>query len=204
MIVEPPVVRGPVEPHVKGEFQPYDNSSDYVDKLDDNDAKSDSQNSDTGKEKVLTTKQKKKIEKSRNPLWQFVAKMLLSDEKFQLKRKKKKKEMSPLEEKEDIRRRADEAAIRISLKLDKAGFDDPKLWTIVKDKGPQGLCEDLRVAVLSCIIDTNPDSAKNKDVLDATGGHRTPQDATGRHRTPQDATGRHRTPQDATGRHRTP
>merc|ERR1712002_1202127 len=55
MIVEPPVVRGPVEPHVKGDFQPYDNSSDYVDKLDDNDAKSDSQNSDTGKEKVLTT-----------------------------------------------------------------------------------------------------------------------------------------------------
>lgn len=115
----------------------------------------------------MTARQKKKIEKSRNPLWQFVAKMLLSDENFQQMRKKKKK-LSPLEEREDIHRRADESAIRISLKLEKAGFDDPKLWTIVKDKGPQGLCEDLRVAVLSCIIETNPDSSKKKDVMDAT------------------------------------
>ena len=41
------------------------------------------------------------------------------------------------------------------------------MWAIVKDKGPQGLCEDLRVAVLSCIIDTDPDSKKNKDILDS-------------------------------------
>jgi hypothetical protein len=160
-----PVPRVAVEPHVKGEFKPYDHGSpDNVTNVDDAEAASDPE---TRKEKPLSQKQRKKIEKSRNPLWQFVAKRLLSDEIFQQKRKKKKKDMSQIEEKEDIRRRADESAIRISLKLEKAGFDDPKLWTIVKDKGPQGLCEDLRVAVLSCIIETEPDSKKNKDTLDA-------------------------------------
>merc|ERR1719509_438035 len=150
----------PVEPHVKGEFKPYDPNEGVA-------TGSEGRSSETRERPVLTAKQKKKIEKSRNPLWQFVAKMLLNDENFQQMRKKKKK-LSPLEEREDIHRRGDEAAIRISLKLEKAGFDDPKLWTIVKDKGPQGLCEDLRVAVLSCIIETNPDSSKKKDVMDAT------------------------------------
>ena len=114
--------------------------------------------------KPLTVKEKKKLEKSRKELWQYVSKKLLSDPVFCEKVKKKKAKGT-----EDLKEKAEKCAVRIGLKLEKSGFSETRLWLMLKDneKGIVGFHDELSAAVINETIETDLDARKPKDRLDA-------------------------------------
>ena len=116
-------------------------------------------------DKPLTLKEKKKLEKSRKEIWQFVSKKLLSDPVFCNKVKKKKKEKGV----EDLKEKAEKCAVRIGLKLEKSGFSETRLWLMFKDneKGIVGFHDELSAAVANGTIETDLDARKPKDRVDA-------------------------------------
>merc|ERR1719410_2112630 len=114
--------------------------------------------------KPLTVKEKKKLEKSKKEIWQFVSKKLLSDPVFCNKVKKKKGKNS-----EDLKEKAEKCAVRIGLKLEKSGFSETRLWLMFKDneKGIVGFHDELSAAVINGTVETDLDARKPKDRLDA-------------------------------------
>ena len=114
--------------------------------------------------KPLTVKEKRKLEKSKKEIWQFVSKKLLSDPVFCNKVKKKKGKNS-----EDLKEKAEKCAVRIGLKLEKSGFSETRLWLMFKDneKGIVGFHDELSAAVINETIETDLDARKIKDRLDA-------------------------------------
>jgi len=115
-------------------------------------------------DKPLTLKEKKKLEKGRKEVWQFVSKKLLSDPVFCDKVKKKKGKGV-----EDLKEKAEKCAVRIGLKLEKSGFSETRLWLMLKDneKGIVGFHDELSAAVSNGTIETDLDARKPKDRLDA-------------------------------------
>ena len=113
-------------------------------------------------DKPLTEKEKKKLEKGRMMIWQYVSKKLLSDPVFLDKVKKKKGT-------DNFKEKADKCAVRIGLKLEKAGFSETKLWLMLEDneKGILGFHNELWAAVINETIETDLDARKSKDRLDA-------------------------------------
>ena len=114
--------------------------------------------------KPLTIKEKRKLEKSKKEIWQFVSKKLLSDQVFCNKAKKKKSKSI-----EDLKEKAEKCAVRIGLKLEKSGFSETRLWLMLKDneKGIVGFHDELSAAVINGTIETDLDARKIKDRLDA-------------------------------------
>ena len=114
--------------------------------------------------KPLTIKEKRKLEKSKKEIWQFVSKKLLSDQVFCNKAKKKKAKSI-----EDLKEKAEKCAVRIGLKLEKSGFSETRLWLMLKDneKGIVGFHDELSAAVINGTIETDLDARKIKDRLDA-------------------------------------
>merc|ERR1719210_1652362 len=114
--------------------------------------------------KPLTVKEKKKLEKSKKEIWQFVSKKLLSDPVFCNKVKKKKGKGL-----EDLKEKAEKCAVRIGLKLEKAGFSETRLWLMFKDneKGILGFYDELSAAVSNGTIEADLDARKPKDRLDS-------------------------------------
>ena len=114
--------------------------------------------------KPLTVKEKKKLEKSKKEIWQFVSKKLLSDPVFCNKVKKKKGKNN-----EDLKEKAEKCAVRIGLKLEKSGFSETRLWLMFKDneKGIVGFHDELSAAVINETIETDLDARKIKDRLDS-------------------------------------
>merc|ERR1719400_2094216 len=112
----------------------------------------------------LTLKEKKKLEKSRKEIWQFVAKKLMADPVFCNKVKKKKTKGV-----DDIKEKAEKCAVRLGLKLEKSGFSETRLWLMLKDneKGILGFYDELSAAVINETIETDLDARKPKDRLDA-------------------------------------
>merc|ERR1719195_2404810 len=112
----------------------------------------------------LTLKEKKKLEKSRKEIWQFVAKKLIADPVFCNKVKKKKTKGV-----EDIKEKAEKCAVRIGLKLEKSGFSETRLWLMLKDneKGILGFYEELSAAVINGTIETDIEARRPKDRLDS-------------------------------------
>merc|ERR1719464_2595885 len=112
----------------------------------------------------LTVKEKRKLEKGRKELWQYVSKKLLSDPVFCDKVKKKKAKGA-----EDLKEKAEKCAVRIGLKLEKSGFSETRLWLMLKDneKGIVGFHDELSAAVINGTIETDLDARKIKDRLDA-------------------------------------
>merc|ERR1719499_1229902 len=115
-------------------------------------------------DKPLTLKEKKKLEKARKEIWQFVSKKLLSDPVLCSKVKKKKGKGV-----EDMKEKAEKCAVRIGLKLEKSGFSETRLWLMLKDneKGIVGFHDELSAAVINETIETDLDARKPKDRLDA-------------------------------------
>ena len=115
-------------------------------------------------DKPLTVKEKKKLEKGRKELWQFVSKKLLSDPVFCNKVKKKKSKAI-----DELKEKAEKCAVRIGLKLEKSGFSETRLWLMLKDneKGIVGFHDELSAAVINGTIETDVDARKPKDRLDA-------------------------------------
>jgi len=114
--------------------------------------------------KPLTLKEKKKLEKSRKEIWQFVAKKLSADPVFCNKVKKKKSKGV-----DDVKEKAEKCAVRIGLKLEKSGFSETRLWLMLKDneKGILGFYDELTAAVINGTIETDMDARRPKDRLDA-------------------------------------
>merc|ERR1719410_662750 len=114
--------------------------------------------------KPLTVKEKKKLEKSKKEIWQFVSKKLLSDPVFCNKVKKKKSKAI-----DELKEKAEKCAVRIGLKLEKSGFSETRLWLMLKDneKGIVGFHDELSAAVINGTIETDVDARKPKDRLDA-------------------------------------
>jgi len=114
--------------------------------------------------KPLTVKEKKKLEKSKKEIWQFVSKKLLSDPVFCNKVKKKKAKSS-----EDLKEKAEKCAVRLGLKLEKSGYSETRLWLMFKDneKGIVGFHDELSAAVSNETIETDLDARKIKDRLDS-------------------------------------
>merc|ERR1719228_734431 len=114
--------------------------------------------------KPLTLKEKKKLEKSRKEIWQFVAKKLMADPVFCNKVKKKKTKGV-----EDIKEKAEKCAVRIGLKLEKSGFSETRLWLMLKDneKGILGFYDELSAAVINGTIETDIEARRPKDRLDS-------------------------------------
>lgn len=112
----------------------------------------------------LTVKEKRKLDKGRKELWQYVSKKLLSDPVFCDKVKKKKAKGV-----EDLKEKAEKCAVRIGLKLEKSGFSETRLWLMLKDneKGIVGFHDELSAAVINETIETDLDARKPKDRLDA-------------------------------------
>merc|ERR1719210_2192521 len=115
-------------------------------------------------DKPLTMKEKKKLEKGRKELWQFVSKKLLSDPVFCNKVKKKKGKGL-----EDLKEKAEKCVVRIGLKLEKSGFSETRLWLMFKDneKGIVGFHDELSAAVINGTVETDLEARKPKDRLDA-------------------------------------
>ena len=115
-------------------------------------------------DRPLTVKEKKKLEKGRKMIWQYVSKKLLSDPVFCDKVKKKKAKGT-----EDLKEKAEKCAVRIGLKLEKSGFSETRLWLMLKDneKGIVGFHDELSAAVINETIETDLDARKPKDRLDA-------------------------------------
>merc|ERR1719273_2664253 len=115
-------------------------------------------------EKPLTVKEKKKAEKAGRELWQFVAKMLITDSVFCSKAKKKKSKSS-----EELKEKAEKCAVRIALTLEKAGFSELRLWKMKKDneKGVQGFFTELASNVQNGTIESDPEARSPKHRLDA-------------------------------------
>ena len=114
--------------------------------------------------KPLTLKEKKKLEKSKKEIWQFVGKKLISDQLFCNKAKKKK-----LKGADDLKEKADKCAVRLGLKLEKSGFSETRLWLMLKDneKGIVGFYDELTAAVINGTIESDLEARKPKDRLDA-------------------------------------
>jgi len=114
--------------------------------------------------KPLTLKEKKKLEKSRKEIWQFVAKKLLADPVFCNKAKKKKTKGT-----DELKEKAEKCAVRLGLKLEKSGFSETRLWLMFKDneKGILGFYDELTAAVINGTIETDIDARRPKDRLDA-------------------------------------
>merc|ERR1719239_1012332 len=115
-------------------------------------------------EKPLTVKEKKKAEKAGRELWQFVAKMLITDSVFCSKAKKKKAKSS-----EELKEKAEKCAVRIAITLEKAGFSELRLWKMMKDneKGVQGFSTELASNVQNGTIEADPEARSPKHRLDA-------------------------------------
>merc|ERR1719278_2213236 len=115
-------------------------------------------------EKPLTVKEKKKAEKAGRELWQFVAKMLITDSVFCSKAKKKKAKSS-----EELKKKAEKCAVRIAITLEKAGFSEVRLWKMMKDneKGVQGFSTELASNVQNGTIEADPEARSPKHRLDA-------------------------------------
>ena len=115
-------------------------------------------------EKPLTVKEKKKAEKAGRELWQFVAKMLITDSVFCSKAKKKKSKSS-----EELKEKAEKCAVRIALTLEKAGFSELRLWKMMKDneKGVQGFSTELASNVQNGTIESDLEARSPKHRLDA-------------------------------------
>jgi len=112
----------------------------------------------------LTLKEKKKLEKSRKEIWQFVAKKLMADPVFCNKVKKKKTKGV-----DDIKEKAEKCAVRLGLKLEKSGFSETRLWLMLKDneKGILGFYDELSAAVINGTIETDIEARRPKDRLDS-------------------------------------
>merc|ERR1719195_1427161 len=115
-------------------------------------------------DRPLTVKEKKKLEKGRKMIWQYVSKKLLSDPVFCDKVKKKKAKGT-----DELKEKAEKCAVRIGLKLEKSGFSETRLWLMLKDneKGIVGFHDELSAAVINGTIETDVDARKPKDRLDA-------------------------------------
>jgi len=115
-------------------------------------------------EKPLTVKEKKKAEKAGRELWQFVAKMLITDSVFCAKAKKKKSKSS-----EELKEKAEKCAVRIAITLEKAGFSELRLWKMMKDneKGVQGFSTELSSNVQNGTIEADLEARSPKHRLDA-------------------------------------
>jgi len=114
--------------------------------------------------KPLTLKEKKKLEKSRKEIWQFVAKKLIGDPVFCNKVKKKKAKGV-----DDLKEKAEKCAVRLGLKLEKSGFSETRLWLMLKDneKGILGFYDELSAAVINGTIETDLEARRPKDRLDS-------------------------------------
>jgi len=114
--------------------------------------------------KPLTLKEKKKLEKSRKEIWQFVAKKLLADPVFCSKVKRKKTKGA-----DDVKEKAEKCAVRLGLKLEKSGFSETRLWLMLKDneKGILGFYDELSAAVINGTIETDMEARRPKDRLDS-------------------------------------
>jgi len=114
--------------------------------------------------KPLTLKEKKKLEKSRKEIWQFVAKKLIGDPVFCNKVKKKKTKGV-----DDLKEKAEKCAVRLGIKLEKSGFSETRLWLMLKDneKGILGFYDELSAAVINGTIETDVDARRPKDRLDS-------------------------------------
>merc|ERR1712106_795534 len=114
--------------------------------------------------KPLTLKEKKKLEKSRKEIWQFVAKKLIGDPVFCNKVKKKKTKAV-----DDLKEKAEKCAVRLGLKLEKSGFSETRLWLMLKDneKGILGFYDELSAAVINGTIETDVEARRPKDRLDS-------------------------------------
>eukprot|EP00092_Neocalanus_flemingeri_P031451 GFUD01034157.1.p1 GENE.GFUD01034157.1~~GFUD01034157.1.p1 ORF type:complete len:1343 (+),score=442.59 GFUD01034157.1:145-4173(+) len=114
--------------------------------------------------KPLTLKEKKKLEKSRKEIWQFVAKKLIGDPVFCNKIKKKKTKGI-----DDLKEKAEKCAVRLGLKLEKSGFSETRLWLMLKDneKGILGFYDELSAAVINGTIETDVEARRPKDRLDS-------------------------------------
>ncbi len=60
--------------------------------------------------------------------------------------------------------KAEKCAVRLALKLEKAGFSESRLWHLLKDnqKGIQGFYDEMKTAVLSSVIEVDRDAKKPK------------------------------------------
>jgi len=114
--------------------------------------------------KPLTLKEKKKLEKSRKEIWQFVAKKLIADPVFCNKVKKKKTKGV-----DDLKEKAEKCAVRLGLKLEKSGFSETRLWLMLKDneKGILGFNDEMSAAVINGTIETDVEARRPKDRLDS-------------------------------------
>jgi len=60
--------------------------------------------------------------------------------------------------------KAEKCAVRLALKLEKAGFSESRLWHLLKDnqKGIQGFYDEMKTAVISSVIEVDKDARKPK------------------------------------------
>ena len=60
--------------------------------------------------------------------------------------------------------KAEKCAVRLALKLEKAGYSETRLWHLLKDnqKGIQGFYDEMKTAVLSGVIEVDRDARKPK------------------------------------------
>lgn len=118
--------------------------------------------------KPLTAKEKKRLDMLQKEVWQYVGRKIFNDKIFLSRRKKKGGTFSPEEDKEELKK-AEKCAVRLALRLEKAGYSETRLWHLLKDnqKGIQGFYDEMKTAVISGAIEVDRDTKKPKEKLEA-------------------------------------
>jgi len=113
--------------------------------------------------KPLTVKEKKIQDTLQKEIWQTVAHNILQDPFF-IKRRNKKGD----EDQDEVKEKGDKCVARLAQKLEKAGFKEARLCSILKDneKGVEGFINAMKCHVANNDIPVDRESKKPKDKLE--------------------------------------